>query len=82
MTGINPEENQRCLARQIPQERLLQVHQTKQGLTVSHGGGGWLLLANDSAEFRDLKSSVSLGFPRCIYFNFQDSIPSQSVPSL
>lgn len=55
---------------------------TKQGLTASGRGGGWLLLANDSAEFRVLKSSVSLGFPRCIYFNFQDSIPSQSVPSL
>lgn len=28
---------------------------------------GWLLLENESVEFRGLKCSASLGFPRCIF---------------
>lgn len=83
MAGIGPEENQQCLARHLPQERLLQVFQAKQGWTSSDRSGRMASTGkDDSAQFRGLTSSTLFEFLICLYCNFQNSILSQSLPSL
>ena len=79
---VGPEENQRCLARPVPQETITGSSRKAGVNFLRQGWKGGFYWQRWLTEFKSLISSASLGFPRCLHSNFQDPIPSQSMPSL